>query len=361
MPPSTRSQALDSLSVVFWGGFSGTVRMLEEPMARRTDVTYHDITPITRDLALMPARARAQLGAVGKDYPWHKTTGWSKAVQSYAIDNGWVTPDSPTLFYQTLAAPVLPEEFVYSVYTDRVGREGALGHDDFRSRWGPGWLEREEQFLLGARSIFVMGPSTKRILGDGYGVPPERVHVVGAGPGTEIGQIGEVVRKPKRLLFVGTNWGLKGGPDVVAAYEKLVPHHADLELTMVGSDPVGPIPEAVQVLGRVDRKTMPGLFASHDVFVVPTHMEALGYSLLEALMHGLPAIGSSVGNQEWLIADAGTTIEPGDVDGLVDAVENVLDDYPTYKTAAIRRARQLRDEMTWEHVAEALTDAGAYR
>jgi glycosyltransferase involved in cell wall biosynthesis len=256
---------------------------------------------------------------------------------------------------------VLPEEFVYSVYTDRVGREGALGHDDFRSRWGPGWLEREEQFLLGARSIFVMGPSTKRILGDEYGVDPERVQVVGAGPGTEIGQIGEVDREPKRLLFVGTNWGLKGGPDVVAAYEKLVPHHADLELTMVGSDPVGLIPEAVQVLGRVDRKTMPGLFASHDVFVVPTHMEALGYSLLEALMHGLPAIGSSVGNQEWLIADAGTTVEPGDVDGLVDAVETVLDDYPTYKSAAIRRARQLRDEMTWEHVAEALTDADAYR
>lgn len=330
-------------------------------MASRTNVTYHDITEITRDLSLLPARARAQVGASGKDYPWHKTERWSKAVQSYATDNGWVTSERPTLFYQTLAAPVLPKEIVYSVYTDRVGREGALGHEDFRSRWGPGWLEREEGFLRGARTIFVMGPSTKTMLTDAYGVAPDRVQVVGAGPGTEIGPIGEEIRDPRRLLFVGTHWGLKGGPDVVAAYERLATSRPDLELTMVGSDPEGPVPDGVTAMGRIDRKSMPELFATHDVFVVPTHMEALGYSLLEALMHGLPAIGSNVGNQEWLIAKAGTTVDPGDVEGLVAAVARILDDYPAYKQAAIQRARQLRDEMTWEHVAEALTDANAYR
>jgi glycosyltransferase involved in cell wall biosynthesis len=80
-------------------------------------------------------------------------------------------------------------------------------------------------------------------------------------------------------------------------------------------------------------------------------MEALGYSLLEALLQGLPAIGSTVGNQGWMIGDAGTTVEPGDVDQIVEAIEAVLGDYENYKANAVQRAEYLRDTMTWERVA----------
>ncbi len=354
MPPAQETQELAPLSVIHWGSFSGTVPMMREPLSRYASPVYHDITSLTRTPRLLRSRGMAQIEATGKPYAWHKTARWSRAVQKVAISDGWIDPDIPTVFYQTLAAPVLDPEHRYLIYTDRVAREGALEAEAFRSTWGPGWEEREAEFLRRASAILVMGPSTKKALVDLYGIDPERIEVVGAGPGTHVGPIGTETRSPTRLLFVGTNWNLKGGPEVLDAFARISSRHPDLELVLAGSEPDRDLPERTTSMGRVPGASMPELFASADLFVVPTYMEALGYSLLEALMHGLPAIGSTVGNQAWLIGDAGTTVRPGDVDELSAALEGVLDNFTAYKEKAVIRATRLREEMTWERVASSI-------
>ena len=352
--PAGPQSAEARLSLVHWGQFSGTVPMIEEPLQRHVDTVFHDFGALTRLPSLLPSRARAHLACVGRSGPWFKTGVWSKAIQRHAIDAGWIHKDRPTLFFQTLGAPVLGPEYRYGIYTDRLAREGAAEAEAFRSTWGPGWIEREAEFLARAEAIFVMGPSSQAALEELYGIEGGKVQVVGAGPGTGIGPIMRERRSARRLLFVGTNWGLKGGPEVVAAFSRLSERHPDLELVLVGSDPVGPIPPRARALGRVPGGTMPGLFAESDIFVVPTYMEALGYSLLEALLQGLPAIGSTVGNQGWLIGEAGTTVEPGNVDQIEQAIETVVADFEEYKTKAIRRAEQLRETMTWDRVASAI-------
>lgn len=346
-----------SLSVIYWGGFSGTVRMLQDPLELHARVEYHDITDLTRHPRLLPARLAAHAVSLGRHHPWHKTGIWSKALQRHMVRAGWVSSARPTVFYQTLAAPDLDGQTSYVVYTDRVGREGALEHEAFRSTWGPGWEEREEQFLKRARSVLVMGPSTKRALAGLYGVEESVVRVVGAGPGSEVGPIQTVSRQPRRILFVGTNWRLKGGPEILAAFESISKRHSDLELLLVGSEPDRSLPPGARSLGRVAATEMPTLFKESDLFVVPTYMEALGYSLLEAVMHGLPAIGSTVGNQGWVIGDAGLTVPPGDVARIVDAIESVLADYPSFQERATQRAKELRNKMSWDSVATAITDA----
>jgi glycosyltransferase involved in cell wall biosynthesis len=353
MPVSEQSSEA-GLSLVHWGLFSGTVPMMREPLQRQVHTVYHDFGALTRVPSLLPSRAMAQLACIGRSGPWFKTGIWSKAIQRHAIEAGWIRKDRPTLFFQTLGAPVLGPDYRYSIYTDRLAREGAAEAEPFRSTWGPGWIEREEEFLARAESIFVMGPSSKTALETLYGMDSAKVRVVGAGPGTGIGPINRKRRPAHRLLFVGTNWGLKGGPEVVAAFSRVSERNPDLELVLVGSDPVGPIPGRARALGRVAGSTMPELFADSDIFVVPTHMEALGYSLLEALLQGLPAIGSTVGNQGWLIGDAGTTVEPGNVDQIEQAIETVVADFEDYKTRAIRRAELLRETMTWDRVASAI-------
>jgi glycosyltransferase involved in cell wall biosynthesis len=349
-----RSRGLPDLSLIHWGSFSGTVRMIESSFRNLVDVEYHDLGGLTRIVELMPARVMSQARSVGQIWPWYKTGGWSAAIQRYCLRSGWIRPDRPTLFFQTLAAPVLEDDYSYAIYTDRVAREGALATEAFRSTWGPGWIEREETFLRGASAVFVMGPSTKDALASMYGVDPALVHVVGAGPGTEVGPIASERRSPRRILFVGTDWNLKGGPQVVEAFAMLKRRHPDLELLLVGSEPTGALPEDVQALGRVPREQMPKLFDEADLFVVPTYMEALGYSLLESLMHGLPSIGSNVGNQGWLIGDAGLTVPPGDVNAIADAVEHALGGYDRYKEQAVKRAAELRATMTWDSVAGAI-------
>lgn len=330
--------------------------MMREPLGRYATPVYHDITSLTKAPRLMWSRAVAQVQALRKPYAWHKTARWSRAVQKAAVSEGWIDPAVPTLFYQTLAAPVLDSEHRYLIYTDRVAREGALEDDAFRSRWGPGWEEREDEFLRRASAILVMGPSTQAALVDLYGIDPERIQVVGAGPGTHVGPVVTEIKPPSRLLFVGTNWLLKGGPEVLEAFARISARYPDVELVLAGSQPDRDLPERTTSLGRVPGASMPELFASADVFVVPTYMEALGYSLLEALMHGLPAIGSTVGNQSWLIGDAGTTVQPGNVDDLASALESVLINFASYKERAITRAAVLREEMTWDRVAGSIAD-----
>jgi len=328
--------------------------MMREPLGRHANPAYHDITSLTRDLRLVWPRAMAQMQAMRKPYAWHKTARWSRAVEKAAISDGWIDPQIPIVFYQTLAAPVLDPGHRYVIYTDRVAREGALENEAFRSTWGPGWEQREAEFLRRASAILVMGPSTETALVDLYGIDPRRIEVIGAGPGTHVGPIGTEIETPTRLLFVGTNWHLKGGPEVLDAFARISSRYPDLELVLAGSEPDRDLPERTTSMGRVPGPMMPELFASSDVFVVPTYMEALGYSLLEALMHGLPAIGSTVGNQPWLIGNAGTTVRPGDVDELSAALIDVLDNFTAYKERAVARATRLREEMTWERVASSI-------
>lgn len=342
------------LSVVHWGMFSGTVPMMREPLARLADADYYDFGTLTRVPTLLPARARAHLACVGNDGPWYKTGTWSKAIQRHGVGAGWISPGRPTLFYQTLGAPVLDPEYRYAIYADRLAREGAAENEAYRSTWGPGWIEREQEFLARAEAVFVMGPSSKEAFADLYGLDPSTVHVVGAGPGTGIGPISRQRRPARRLLFVGTNWGLKGGREVIQAFSRVSRRHPELELVLVGDQPDTAIPPKARALGRVPGATMPSLFADSDIFVVPTYMEALGYSLLEALLQGVPAIGSTVGNQAWLIGEAGETVEAGNVDQIEAAIEQVVAEFDRYKDKAIIRAGELRETMNWDSVAETI-------
>jgi glycosyltransferase involved in cell wall biosynthesis len=342
------------MSVVHWGSFSGTVAMLRKALDTIVDAEFHDVARVLRRPELLPSRMAAQLESRLSGTPWYKSVVWSRALERWTLRQGWITAEKPTLFLQTLPAFDLPARLPYFIYTDRVAREGAQGPPRFRSRWGPGWLERETQFLRKARHVFVMGPSTKRTLVEMYGLPEGAVTVVGAGPGSPVGEVARRVSL-RRLLFIGTNWALKGGPEALRAFERLSDRHPGLTLTIAGSDPSGPVPSRVEALGRVSRAQMTTLFSTADAFIAPAHMEALGYSLLEALLHGMPAIGSNIGNQEWLIGDAGLTVPPGDVAATEAAIETLIANFDTYSERAFDRAYQLRRSMTWTNVAEAIT------
>lgn len=342
------------LSVVHWGRFSGTVAGLGAALAPRVDAVYHDLTPLTRRPRLLARRALAMARRTGVDGPWYKSGIWSRGLQSHMLTHGWVSTDRPTLFLQTLAAPVLEPGFPYAIYTDRVGWEGAAVGGRYASTWRRDWINREEAFLRNARRVMVMGPSTADCLVKDYGLAADRVEVVGAGPGSPLGTIVPTDRAPRRLLFVGTHWEVKGGPEILEAFRTLRIRRPGLELTLVGAEPEEALPPGVRWLGRVPPGAMAGVMAAHDVFVVPTYMEALGYSLLEALMHGLPVVASDVGNQPWLVGCAGECVPPGDVGAVVGAVERILEGFDSFKADAVARAHELRASMTWERVADAV-------
>ncbi len=348
---------IERADLVRLGAFSGSALSLRDALSRRVAVSDFDLQRAARDPRLAFARAAAMREcrqARIEVAAWPKTGAWSRAMERwYNLVNR--APAPVTVLVQSLpaftdlAAP-------YVVYTDRVGREGAAVGGRFRSRFTDAWLVRETACLQRAARIYTMGPSTAKVLTARYAVAAERVRVVAAGPNVPIGPMAPPAPQCRRLLFVGTQWELKGGPELFDAFAKLHAAHPETELTVVGVAPPPPWPAGVRVLGRVPHSAMFELYRRAHLVVVPTHMEAFGIALAEGLMAGVPGIGSTVGNQEWILGPGGKVVPPGDVDALLAALEQTLADYPAARDRARARGEVVRREFSWDHIAQVILD-----
>lgn len=336
------------------GTFSGSGTSLVRAMSQITPVADIDLMPFSRAPTLLPYRAAAMAEAlVSTDRPrWRMTAAWSKGMQTWCERSGVLQTAGHLLFIQTVHG--FDIDVPYSVYTDRVGLEGAAATGPYRSRFTSGWLTRERRFLQQAHRVFTMGPSTTRYLIEDYELDPDRIVVAGSGTNASPATL----RKRHgctTLLFVGTQFDLKGGPLLLDAFTRARRRHPDLRLLIVGSEPTTDLPPGVECLGVVPLEEMTGLYARADAYVVPTWMEAYGVALVEALSSGLPCIGTTVGNQGWLIGDAGLTVPPGDADRLQEAIEELVTNYPRYESAARHRNLEQQVSTTWSNVAAHIT------
>ena len=322
--------------------------------ALRTHVQIEDIDVASyrRDPHVMKGRLFSLVERAGnRATPASKTAAWSSHMQKALSHDGLLGSDCPILFIQSLHAFDLPPGLRYAIYTDRVALEGAAVGGVHRSRFTQAWLRREKHFLGEAAIVCVMGPSTKVALTQLYGLDPARISVVGAGPNSPIGSPSESTRL-RKLLFVGTQWDLKGGPELLNAFEAARQVVDDLELLIVGGVPQEQPPDGAKIAGRLSDQEMSLAYTESDALVIPTHMDAFGIAIVEALLHGLPCIGTTVGNQRWLIGDAGVVVPPGDTNALTEALIMIADDYPRFRSAAIQRSKLLNEVMQWRLVAD---------
>ena len=82
----------------------------------------------------------------------------------------------------------------------------------------------------------------------------------------------------------------------------------------------------VHLQGFVDN--VADYIAAFDIFAFPSIQEAVGSTLLDAMHAGLPIVASRTGGIPEVIEDGrnGILVEPRDVDGFADAIEQLIDD-----------------------------------
>lgn len=102
-------------------------------------------------------------------------------------------------------------------------------------------------------------------------------------------------------------------------------------------------------LGHVDDADLPGLYAGAEAFVLPSHYEGFGLTVLEAMACGTPVVTSDVTALPELVGDAGVLVDPDDQHAIADAVGRVLGDR-TLGAAGAARARS----YTWARSAAEL-------
>lgn len=289
------------------------------------------------------------------------TTGYFKAVRRLIqrklnSEDFLFSFQTQSLFDASL--PGLP----HFVYTDHVHLAN-LGYPGFdRKNLAPqAWIELEREIYRNAAMVLTMSSNISRSLIEEYGIAPSRVACVGAGCDLDVDckRMDSVRRESKNILFVGTDWRRKGGPELLTAFEKIKMKHPDATLTIVGCVPDSPLPAGVSVLGRVNHGKVIDYYCSSDVFCLPTKLEPFGLVILEAMAFGIPVVATDIGAIPDMVEHEvnGLLSEPGDILALADNLDRLLVNPGLRQRYGAHGRSRFENRYTWRAAGKNIRDA----
>jgi len=256
-----------------------------------------------------------------------------------------------------LRSVYLPLTLPYVSYIDgtvELSRQHWPPSAPWRGRTLKEVLECERAFFGSAAHIFTTGHLVSHSLGYHYGIPSDRVTVVGAGSNFAPSCSARRTQREPWILFVGYDFARKGGNDLLQAFREVRRRHPFARLKIVGPrlnlDEPG-----VEVVGPVlDRQRLGDLYAKSLVFALPARYEPYGLSFLEAMAHGVACVGTQVGAVSEIIkADrTGHLVGPGNVPELADVLSSLVGDPDRAVALGDAGLRRVREEFTWDRVAE---------
>jgi glycosyltransferase involved in cell wall biosynthesis len=203
---------------------------------------------------------------------------------------------------------------------------------------GPG--RRALRFALNrARHIIVLGNGWREFLIAEAGVAPQKIVVIYNGvPGpTDIGQASSRPGDTVRIVFLGQLGERKGVPELLTALQSPQLLSRSWKATIAGDGAVAESRAAVANAGLQDRVSIPGwldrdaasdLLRKADIFVLPSHFEAMPIAILEAMAHRVAVIATPVGAIPEFLKDGQNAllVPPGAQEKLADAIARLIDD-----------------------------------
>ncbi|MFW5702351.1 MAG: glycosyltransferase family 4 protein [Candidatus Dojkabacteria bacterium] len=155
-----------------------------------------------------------------------------------------------------------------------------------------------------------------------------------------------------RMLFVGRLIPRKGIRELVRACQDL---KGNFELSVIGAGKLEEeisqlvidlkMADKIKLLGRISHEKLPEIYRQHDVFVMPSHNEALGNVTQEAIASGLALVTTDTGAAE-LLDGNGVIIEKEDVPDLASKLQELVDDHELVSKYKQKSAK-LGREMLW--------------
>ncbi len=209
------------------------------------------------------------------------------------------------------------------------------------------WVDR----LLYRLSDRILVPSeaSKRLVMQMEGIPARYLDVTYNGvdisrfkPGAEAAAVRSELGLGAEDVVISTVGRLvadKGGQDdLIWAANEVRKSHPHLKLLIIGDGPLRPdLEKYAGELGMLDsgaalftgtRDDVARLLGAMDVFVLPSHKEALPIAVLEAMSMCLPVVATNVGGVPEVVQDGATglLVEPADRLALRDALARLVTD-----------------------------------
>ena len=221
-----------------------------------------------------------------------------------------------------------------------------------------------------AHAVIMSTEHGKRLVNEQLGVPVDRIYVCPPGaPAWQTLGRGPHVPRDGYLLFVGTLEPRKNVGALLDAYTLLRSRRPNAPPLVLAGRATGeaagwlariaspPLAGHVRHLGYVANDERERVYAGARALVLPSLDEGFGLPALEAMSAGIPVVASNRGSLPEVVGTGALLIDPGDVEELAAALEQLISDdtvAATWASAGLARAR----DFTW--AAAAITLRRAY-
>jgi glycosyltransferase involved in cell wall biosynthesis len=169
-------------------------------------------------------------------------------------------------------------------------------------------------------------------------------HAVRIPNGTRIPARVSAEADPPEILFAGRMVKEKGIEELAAAA-------AGLNLVVAGDGPLRHLlPQAQGLLAHTELER---LYDRSAFLAMPSHSEGQGVVAIEAMAHGRPVVGTSVGGLAELVVDGetGILVPPRDVTRLREALLRLLGDPDLRRRMGAAARARIEELCSWETVA----------
>jgi len=168
-----------------------------------------------------------------------------------------------------------------------------------------------------------------------------------------------------RLLYVGRFVAWKGLDDLLAAMT-LLPKRFELDLVGTGAEEAAlrrrceafGLSGRVRFLGALPHESLPAIYRSADMFVIPSLAESFSQVTAEALASGLPVVAAKAGALPNLIdhGQNGLLVEPRNARAIAEAVLAISGDADLRRRMAEAARRKAVETLSWSSVARAYAE-----
>ncbi|MGD9737119.1 MAG: glycosyltransferase family 4 protein [Solirubrobacterales bacterium] len=222
------------------------------------------------------------------------------------------------------------------------------------------WLARQRRAYERSVACCVASHWAADSVVEEYGVPRERVHVVGLGAKMPFARNPPRDWSTPRFVFAGFQWQRKGGPAVLRAFAALRERIPTATLDLVGSHPAVEV-EGVRAHGRMAlasagaQHRFAAILDRATCLLMPSVYEPFGIAYADAGSRGVPSIGTTVGGAADAIGPGGVLVAPGDDEELLGAMLTLADGAVAQRLGA--RANEYAEGLSWDRVTERLVRA----
>lgn len=223
-------------------------------------------------------------------------------------------------------------------------------------------LAYEKQTANRMTAVFTFSEYLRQSFIQNYGVPSEKVFNVGGAVNLDVipDPVPEKNYRSSQILFIGTEFTRKGGPQLLQAFRTVRQSIPSAELHIVGPTQVSDLPPGAFLHGHLSKSDpeqsakLDSLFRDASLFVLPSLYEPYGIAPLEAMLYQLPAVVTNA----WALREfvtpgvTGATVEKGSVEDLATKLTQLLAN-PDRLAAMGRQAREMvLSQYTWPAVAQ---------